>query len=424
VSESSKDRRFFELISPDINIDFVGRQRLWVRIALAMVVASILMPIVNVLLPSRGAPLNFGVDFRGGSEVTVALSRPIDPGQLRTALEEGGYGEVEVVSVGSTVGDTGNSYQLRFRGLSPVSRKQAEAFEAAVKAGAGSGYRRVEWAEGGDKVTLHSEAQLETATIEGYFRTAGIDPGDIVASPPKPGSREWNYEVTLATLGKDIREKLEAKLGAGVVKDIPSVASVGPKAGAQLRDDAVKALLGAVFLIMIYIMFRFDVRYAPATVLGLLHDSVIMVGVLAFFYKEVTLTSVAALLTIVGFSMNDKIVVFDRVRELSTKASGADFRRLVNQALNQTLSRTVITNSTVFLVTLAMNVFAVGVIREFAFAMNIGVVVSTFSSIFIATPAVIWLNDKLFKTSKGTPRQGRVPAGREPRQPRRKSPES
>ena len=161
---------------------------------------------------------------------------------------------------------------------------------------------------------------------------------------------------------------------------------------------------------MIYIAFRFDMRYAPATMVALLHDAIIMVGVLAVTFREVSLTTVAALLTIVGFSMNDKVVVFDRIRELAARNRGGDFRSSVNQALNQTLSRTIITNSTVFFVTLAMNIFAVGTIREFAFAMNIGVVLATFSTIFVATPVVIWLNDRFVASTrqarKRAPRSG------------------
>ena len=134
-----------------------------------------------------------------------------------------------------------------------------------------------------------------------------------------------------------------------------------------------------------------------------------MVGVLAVTFREVSLTTVAALLTIVGFSMNDKVVVFDRIRELVSRNRGGDFRQTVNQALNQTLARTIITNSTVFFVTLAMNVLGVGVIRDFAFAMNVGVIVGTYSSIFIASPILIWLNDKYVTSQRKQQRQPRRP---------------
>jgi preprotein translocase subunit SecF len=152
---------------------------------------------------------------------------------------------------------------------------------------------------------------------------------------------------------------------------------------------------------MVYIAFRFDLRYGPGTVVALLHDAVITVGAFAVTYKEFSLTTVAAVLTIIGYSMNDTIVVFDRIRENASRLRDRRFDRVVNQSINETLSRTIWTSATVFFVTFAMNVFGVGVIRDFAFAMNVGVIVGTYSSIFIASPILIWLNDKYLASQKG-----------------------
>ena len=159
---------------------------------------------------------------------------------------------------------------------------------------------------------------------------------------------------------------------------------------------------------MVYIAFRFDLRYGPGTVVALLHDAVIIVGAFAVTYKEFSLTTVAAVLTIIGYSMNDTIVVFDRIRENAARLRDRRFDRVVNQSINETLSRTIWTSATVFFVTFAMNVFGVGVIRDFAFAMNVGVIVGTYSSIFIASPILIWLNDKYQSPASA----GSRPAGR------------
>jgi preprotein translocase subunit SecF len=140
---------------------------------------------------------------------------------------------------------------------------------------------------------------------------------------------------------------------------------------------------------------------------ALLHDAVITVGAFAVTYKEFSLTTLAALLTIIGFSMNDTIVVFDRIRENATRLRDRRFDRVVNQSINETLSRTIWTSATVFFVTLAMNVFGVGVIRDFAFAMNVGVIVGTYSSIFIASPILIWLTDRYNQNQKN--KQSRQP---------------
>ena len=225
---------------------------------------------------------------------------------------------------------------------------------------------------------------------------------------------ENTYEVTLVGLDTEIRHALDAKLGEGAVAAIPSVESVGAKAGKQLQYDGARSLLYAILLIMVYIAFRFDLRYGPGTVVALLHDAVITVGAFAITYKEFSLTTVAAVLTVIGYSMNDTIVVFDRIRENATRLRDRRFDRIVNQSINETLSRTIWTSATVFFVTLAMNVFGVGVIRDFAFAMNVGVIVGTYSSIFIASPILIWLNDKYVASQK---RQQAT--GRNARRPRR-----
>src|SRR5207248_2609002 len=174
--------------------------------------------------------------------------------------------------------------------------------------------------------------------------------------------------------------------------------------------------LAAILLIMVYILFRFDFRYGPGTVVALLHDAVIVVGAFAVTYREFSLTTVAAVLTVIGYSMNDTIVVFDRIRENAARLRDRKFDRVVNQSINETLSRTLLTSATVFFVTLAMNIWGVGVIRDFAFAMNVGVIVGTYSSIFIASPILIWLNEKYLVSQK---RQQPARPDRGPRRPKR-----
>jgi preprotein translocase subunit SecF len=223
------------------------------------------------------------------------------------------------------------------------------------------------------------------------------------------------YEVTLVSLEAEVRKVIDGKMGAGTVKNFARVDSVGAKAGKQLQLDGLRALIGAILLIVVYIAFRFDFRYGPGTVVALLHDAVIVVGAFAVTYKEFTLTTLAAVLTIIGFSMNDTIVVFDRIRENAAKYRDRRFDKLVNQSVNETLSRTILTSATVFFVTLAMNIFGTGVIRDFAFAMNVGVIVGTYSSIFIASPVLIVLNEKFVASQK---RQATRPA-RQVRRPER-----
>jgi preprotein translocase SecF subunit len=179
------------------------------------------------------------------------------------------------------------------------------------------------------------------------------------------------------------------------------------KAGERLRNDAAKSLIYAIFLIMLYLVFRFDVRYAPGAAFATIHDAIMVIGVFAITWTEVSLTSVAGLLTVVGFSVNDTVVVFDRIRENQAKIKDKSIERIVDMSLNEVLVRTILTSSTVFATTLIMNIFGTGLVRNFAFAMNIGVVVGTYSSIFLAVPIFMWVSKKWYS---GPPKTRKLPA--------------
>ncbi len=166
--------------------------------------------------------------------------------------------------------------------------------------------------------------------------------------------------------------------------------SVGPKVGKELRTGAINSVIAGVFLIAVYVWFRFVFRYGIAAILALLHDVVLTLGIFAVLNLEVSLQIVAALLTIVGYSINDTIVVFDRIRENMRLRRKESYRDVVNRSINETLSRTILTSATTF--TVAAVLWAMGgpVIRDFAFAMTFGVFTGTYSSIFIASPLLVW----------------------------------
>jgi preprotein translocase subunit SecF len=165
---------------------------------------------------------------------------------------------------------------------------------------------------------------------------------------------------------------------------------VGPKIGAELRWQAVKATLLALAGMLVYIAFRFEWIYGLAAVLAVFHDTLITIGLFSILDKEITLTVIAALLTLVGFSMNDTIVVFDRIRENLKLMRKESFPTLVNASINQTLSRTVLTSGLTFLTVLALWIFGGQVLNGFSLALVVGIIVGTYSSIFIASPILIW----------------------------------
>jgi preprotein translocase subunit SecF len=167
--------------------------------------------------------------------------------------------------------------------------------------------------------------------------------------------------------------------------------TVGPKMGGELVMNAVYAILFSMILILIYIMFRFDLKFGVGAVVALFHDIMITLGVFSLFNIEVTIPVIAALLTIVGYSLNDTIVVYDRIREnmKTFKRKIGDFPELINRSINETLSRTIVTSGTTLLVVIVLYFFGGEVIKDFAFALICGILVGTYSSIYIASPILV-----------------------------------
>jgi preprotein translocase SecF subunit len=185
-----------------------------------------------------------------------------------------------------------------------------------------------------------------------------------------------------------IRNALEQR-NPGLAVELLREESIGAKVGKEIRNQALLAVLIAIGLILIYVAFRFEFRFGVGGVVALAHDVIITIGVLSVLNREMTMSVVAALLTIVGYSINDTIIVYDRVREQLVKLRREPFESVVNQSVNQTLSRTIITSMTVFLTALTLLIFGGPVIRDFALAMTVGVFFGTYSSVYVASAIVV-----------------------------------
>ena len=188
-------------------------------------------------------------------------------------------------------------------------------------------------------------------------------------------------------LGGEIK-KLLSPLGKVTIRRVDIV---GAKVGSELRDKGIKALIFSIIGILLYVAFRFEWRFALASVLALFHDTIISLGAVSFFHVEVNLDVLAAILTLMGYSLNDTIVVFDRIREQIIASKINDLASLINEAVSMTLSRTVLTSLTTFFVVLTLFLFGGEIIRPFSFTLLVGIIVGTYSSIFIASPLLIWL---------------------------------
>jgi preprotein translocase subunit SecF len=246
---------------------------------------------------------------------------------------------------------------------------------------------------GGTMVQVKFNVPFSIEKIRDSFRPLGIQnsiiqqygPQEIVVRIPEGGA-------DLKGLSGGIEESLSNTFGKNAV-EMRRVEMVGPKVGKDLTKKALLAIIFSWLGILVYVGVRFEFRYALGGILALVHDTVITVGAFSLLNKEFDLTIVAALLTIIGYSINDTIVVFDRIRENSRKNIKQPLSEVINSSVNQTLSRTILTSFTVFIVLLALFFFGGPVIHDFAFALIIGVVVGTYSSVFIAAPIVlVWEN--------------------------------
>ncbi len=209
------------------------------------------------------------------------------------------------------------------------------------------------------------------------------EPEDVVIRAQVPAGEE-----------EEFGGRIEAHLAAspeleGRSFEIMRSESVGPKIGEELKSQALMAILYALILILIYVAIRFDFKFGAAAIVATLHDIVVSVGVFSLMNKEISLAVVAAFLTVVGYSLNDTIVVFDRIREDLRAMRKESYEELVNRAVNETLSRTIITGGTTLFVLLFLFFMGGEVIHDFAFALIVGILIGTYSSIFIAAPIVV-----------------------------------
>lgn len=204
--------------------------------------------------------------------------------------------------------------------------------------------------------------------------------------------RTQESSTELEGLGKRVGQALDKVYGAGK-SDIRRVEMVGPQVGKDLREKGLKAILFAMVAILIYVTLRFEFRYAVGAILALVHDVLITLGAFSITGREIDLPVIAAFLAIIGYSLNDTIIVYDRIRESIGKYQKEGFITVVNRSINETLSRTILTSGTTLLVIVALFIFGGGVIHAFAFALLVGVVIGTYSSIFVASPLLIVWED-------------------------------
>jgi len=242
---------------------------------------------------------------------------------------------------------------------------------------------------GGTVAQIKFEKPVELGHLRETLSDYGFEGAEIVefGSPD-----EVLIKTQFSGSSSEISEQLTLALGKTFT--LRRVESVGPKIGKELQNDALKAIGLALLLILIYITFRFDRYYALGSVMALIHDVLITLGVFSLLDYEINLSIIAAFLTIVGYSLNDTIVVFDRIRENIPKYMKKTLNDVVNISLNETLNRTVITSLTTMMVVVILFLWGGKVINLFAFALIIGVFVGTYSSLFVASPVMVYFEKR------------------------------
>lgn len=401
-----------EIIKPGREFDFMSKRWLFIGLSVTLLILSAF----SFIYPGP----KLGTDFKGGTEVEIAFTQPVDAAEIRTAVHKLGFESPDVVSVGDF--QNPNHFLIRVQEVSALSEAQKDAVRQHLclvpENGAPSSGKcppkldasEVKFSPGGDKVSIRYDAPITKdqlpaiaslfAGIEGVGLRAGTE-NTVLAN-----EREHKVEVYLKSRGDQLLDGLRQDLGAAKVPERAlRVEWIGPKAGAQLRDAAIKSVVIAIVFIMAYIAFRFDMRFAPGGIVAIAHDVGIALGAMVLARKEITLSTVAAMLTIVGYSMNDTVIVYDRIRENLGKHRGMSFSKIINLSVSEMLGRTIITSGVTALSMVCFLWWGTGVIKDFAFALLIGIVVGTYSSIYVAAPITEWIDRRFFGATVGAARK-------------------
>ena len=422
----SEHHKFRYLLPPGNNFHFVRKFKYWMIASFILMGAAIGSLFVNKAV--RGEYMNWTIDFKGGTEIIYAFKdkttgefTKVNPADVRKAFDKAGEHGIELSDI-SYAEDTPkgeiNVHGMlvrspRFSALTDQQRTQAlDDFMAAFE---NRDIGKASWS--GDRLFVRSKKPIANDEAAPVFAKHGLDlkawstkEADQYSHADE-GTGEYNAAFAIWGLDRQYAKTLESSLDNVQVLAQESY-GVGAKAGAKLRDDAAKSIIYAIFLIMLYLAFRFDIRYAPGAAFATIHDAIMVVGVFSLTWTEVSLTSVAGLLTVIGYSVNDTVIVFDRIRENAAKLKDKKLERIIDLSINEMLVRTILTSATVFATTLVMNIFGEGLVKNFAFAMNIGVIVGTYSSIFLAAPLFLYISRRWYM---GPPKRRRgVPTAAEP----------
>ena len=375
-----------EFIKPGTRFSFMKYRNTAVAVSGLLMIAAI----VSIFVPGP----NYGIDFSGGTEMQLRFRGDVDTAELRGLITELGYSSPDVIQVAGQ----DNAYLIRVREVSTLPDGIQDTITTQLDERLEAEITSVRVSPGGDKVSVRLAGNAEPDVIEEALTAAGVQVrGDVRRFGPES---DYRFEADLVGVADQMIAGLSDRLGERGPETPDRIEWVGPRAGEQLRNSAIRALAYAIALIMMYVAFRFDLRFAPGGIVALIHDALITVLVFVLAQREFNLTTVASLLTIIGYSINDTIVIYDRIRENMARHRGMSMRDLIDLSTSEMLSRTIITSGVTLLAMLAFFVWGTQVIRDIAFALLIGMVAGSYSTIFIAAPVTEWLDTHLFSKAR------------------------
>jgi preprotein translocase subunit SecF len=375
-----------------VNVDWMGKTKYFVTLSLILLA-------IGWASVAKDHGLRYGIDFRGGTLVYVRFAGTPPINKIRKGLADAGLGnstiqQISDISDPSSKNDvvigleqTGQGDQSLDAGKQKIVDILDKTFGANTGAASKPDFNSVTPSALADYLTQKDPLSLGVRAGDRYKQLAQAlvdardrDHGGVITNFDELANVAGATPSVLSDLSSGFA------LGQFAVRDVEIV---GPKVGAQLRHQAFWATMYALGGMLVYIAFRFEWVYGAAAVIAVFHDVLITLGFFSLFHYEISLTVIAALLTLVGYSMNDTIVIFDRVRENLRLMRRESFTEIVNKSINQTLSRTILTSGLTFLTVLVLYLTGGEVLRAFAFAMVVGVVVGTYSSFGIAAPIVV-----------------------------------
>jgi len=328
---------------------------------------------------------NWGIDFTGGTQITVAFEEPeaIEIGDLRRALISMGISGDSVQSVN---GDDSGQFIIRIQD----PRFGMEGLEEELRAALDETFGE-DFVEG----PIQSSIEVSARFVVNYtgeprpFQEIGEElKGKVTSlSAVSPGTEDTQIVVTIGGIDERIADRLREVVDEPFT--IVELSAVGPKVGGELRRQGFISIAATLALVLLYVAFRFDVGFAPGAVVALFHDVSLTIGAFVLFQLEINLPMIGALLTIVGYSLNDTIVIYDRIRENRERHRRTDLHGLINVSISETLTRTVATSVTTLVAIAAFLVLGGPVIRNFAIAMLLGILFGTYSTIFVASPMIL-----------------------------------